>query len=115
MTSSVNLIMMGACVVPAGACTFDWWCRKVQPLGLGLGDVDCNGRINTLDAFWVLLYDAQVIGAVPCPEAADANKDGHIDALDALLMVQVDAGLIDGIPKPAVTGIQRIRELFNLW
>ena len=56
------------------------------------GDADCNGEIESIDAIYVLQYDAQLIGFVPCPNNADKNGDGVINALDAVLIFQHVAG-----------------------
>jgi hypothetical protein len=57
------------------------------------GDVNGNGVANSLDAFFVLQYEAGLIASVPHPENADLNHDGHIDSRDATIILQIDAGL----------------------
>lgn len=69
-------------------------CAKEQPKGI-LGDVDCNGEVNAVDANWVLQYSAGMVDAVPCPDLADMNGDGHIDAVDSTIILQKVAGLIE--------------------
>ncbi len=59
-----------------------------------LGDVDGDGFITSLDALWVLQYDAGLVAGVPIPEAADMNRDGAIDSLDAQFILWVDGGII---------------------
>ncbi|MCH8025709.1 MAG: dockerin type I repeat-containing protein [Chloroflexi bacterium] len=56
------------------------------------GDADCNGEVNSIDATYVLQYDALLIDLVPCPDNADMNGDGAINAVDALLILQHVAG-----------------------
>ncbi|MCH8949723.1 MAG: hypothetical protein IIB87_05040 [Chloroflexi bacterium] len=56
------------------------------------GDADCNGEIESIDATYVLQYDAQLIDLIPCPDNADMNGDGAINALDAVLILQHSAG-----------------------
>jgi hypothetical protein len=46
----------------------------------------------------VLQYDALLLQAVACPEAADTNDDGWNDALDAALILQYVAGLVGALP-----------------
>jgi hypothetical protein len=65
------------------------------------GDVNCDGRVNAVDAALTLQYSAGIIGSLPCPVNADVNGDGRTDARDALLILQVDAGLIHGLPTVA--------------
>jgi hypothetical protein len=62
---------------------------------VSLGDVDGNGRIDSLDALRVLWDEANSPGAerVPLPENADMNDDGRINSIDALLIKQIAAGL----------------------
>ncbi len=56
------------------------------------GDADCNGEIESIDATYILQYDARLIDLVPCPDNADMNGDGAINALDAALILQHVAG-----------------------
>lgn len=56
------------------------------------GDADCNGEIESIDAVYVLQYDARLIDLVPCPDNADKNGDGVINSLDAVLILQHVAG-----------------------
>jgi len=59
------------------------------------GDVDCNGRTDSVDAALVLQYDAGLIDSFRCPQAADVNGDGSANGLDAVLILELEAGLID--------------------
>ncbi len=59
-----------------------------------LGDVNCDGHVNSVDAALVLQYTARLINSVPCPQNADMNGDGHITAVDAAIILQMEAGLI---------------------
>ncbi len=70
--------------------------------GSSLGDVNCDGVVNAIDAAVILQYDAGLLASLRCVENADANGDGLINALDAALVLQYDAGLIDslGTPRP---------------
>jgi len=58
------------------------------------GDVNGDGFITSLDALWVLQYDAGLVLGLPIPEAADMNQDGAIDALDAQYILWVDGGIV---------------------
>ena len=62
-----------------------------------LGDSNCDGSVNAIDAALVLQLSAGLIGSPPCPGSADVNGDGSINAIDAALILQYSAGLIPGL------------------
>ncbi len=64
------------------------------------GDVDGDGRVNSIDAFHLIQFSAGII--LPDPDAelyekADLNNDGLLDSLDASLILQFHAGLIESL------------------
>jgi uncharacterized repeat protein (TIGR01451 family) len=59
------------------------------------GDVNEDGRIDSVDALWVLLLQAGLVDDVPSRGAADVSKDGRVNSADAALILQHHAGLID--------------------
>ncbi len=59
-----------------------------------LGDANCNGTVNAIDAAIVLQINAGLVGAPSCAENADVNNNGSIDSIDAALILQSIAGLI---------------------
>ena len=67
------------------------------PAGV-IGDADCNGEVNAIDAALVLQLIAGLLETVPCQALADANISGGVDAVDAALILQFIAGLIDSLP-----------------
>jgi hypothetical protein len=67
------------------------------PLGL-LGDVNCDGRVNSIDAALVLQFGAGLVSALACEQNADVNHSGTVNAIDASLILQYSAGLIQGFP-----------------
>lgn len=67
------------------------------PAGV-IGDVDCNGSIDSIDAALVLQLTAGLVGSLSCEENADANEDGRVDSIDAALILQLTAGLLPFLP-----------------
>jgi hypothetical protein len=61
-----------------------------------LGDANCSGGVNSIDALGVLRKSAG-LSAPSCVGAADMNCDGNVNAIDALLILRVSAGLA---PQP---------------
>lgn len=59
-----------------------------------LGDVTCDGDVNSIDALSVLQMSAGLVAALPCEGAADVDRDGMVTAIDAALALQIEAGLI---------------------
>jgi hypothetical protein len=66
------------------------------PAGL-LGDVNCDGQVNPIDAALILQLVAALIDSVRCPQSVDVNHDGAIDPVDAALILQRSAGLIPSL------------------
>lgn len=59
-----------------------------------VGDVNCDGQVNSIDAALVLQFAANLTDSLPCEGAADVNGDGQISAVDAALILQFAAGLL---------------------
>ena len=72
--------------------------------GTPFGDVNGDGQVNSLDAFWILIYDAGLVQSLPKLDAADVNLDGQITPEDARLILEFDAGLLDGLPPQGTAG-----------
>ncbi len=65
-----------------------------------LGDVDGDGRVNSIDAFLLLKFRAGIIWPDPNEglyEKADLNDDGLVNTIDAALILQFHAGLIESL------------------
>jgi hypothetical protein len=58
-----------------------------------LGDADCNGLVNSIDAALILQFVAGLIDSVPCAANADVDGNGSVNSVDAALILQIDAGL----------------------
>lgn len=65
-----------------------------------VGDANCDGGTNSVDAALVLQLDAGLIGSLACESAADVNGDGSVNSIDATLILQFDAGLIGSLGQP---------------
>lgn len=63
-----------------------------------LGDVNCDGHVNSIDAELILQQKAALVDKLPCQENADVNGSGNVDSIDAALILQLDAGIIDELP-----------------
>ena len=63
------------------------------------GDVNCDGKVDNLDASWILQYDVELRTADSMHfEVADVSGDGKVDNLDASLILQYDAELRTTFP-----------------
>ncbi len=72
--------------------------RIIVQVAGAVGDVDCNGSIDSIDAALVLQLTAGLVGSLSCQENADANEDGSVDSIDAALILQLTAGLLPSLP-----------------
>ena len=63
-----------------------------------VGDVNCDGTVNPLDAALILQVSAGLITTLPCPDGGDINDDGVTNPLDATLVLQFSAGLLVSLP-----------------
>ena len=63
-----------------------------------IGDANCDGLVDPLDAVIVLQLTAGLLFVLPCPESADMNSDGATNAVDAALILQFHAGLVEAAP-----------------
>lgn len=68
-----------------------------SPKGV-IGDADCSGEVNSIDAALILQFVAALVGSLQCGQLADANADAFVDVVDAALILQLDAGIISALP-----------------
>jgi len=64
-----------------------------QPLP-GVGNVNCQGGVNSIDALLVLQLGAHLLNSLPCIQNADVNHNGEANSIDAVLILQYTAGLL---------------------
>ena len=69
----------------------------LQPKRTPIGDANCDGNVNAVDATLVLQLVAGLIGPLDCQDAADVNGDGEVTSVDAALILQFTAGLLDSL------------------
>ncbi|MCI0778165.1 MAG: hypothetical protein J4N95_08285 [Chloroflexi bacterium] len=67
------------------------------PEGL-VGDANCSGSVDAIDAALVLQLTAGLVDSLSCQQNADANEDGSLNAIDATLILQFVAGLLPSLP-----------------
>lgn len=63
-----------------------------------LGDPNCDGVKNSLDALAILQVVAGVIQNVTCSQNSDVNGDGAGDSADAMVILQYAGGLLPSLP-----------------
>ncbi|MBR6593569.1 MAG: dockerin type I repeat-containing protein [Clostridia bacterium] len=105
--STVNVNGDGDLLVISGAAA-DGECTVVYGSGEGItlnvaefsgiiGDVSNDGKVNSLDAAFILRYDADLtVLDETAIRLADVNSDGKVTSLDAAMVLRFDAGLIKG-------------------
>ena len=65
-----------------------------RPKSGQLGDIDCSGFVDSVDAALLLQFSAGLLEPLVCDYKGDMTQDGRLDSRDALLVLQVDAGLL---------------------
>lgn len=63
-----------------------------------VGDVNCSGAVDSIDAALILQLSAGLAGSLPCQQNADVNGSGAVDSIDAALVLQFTAGLLPTLP-----------------
>ncbi len=63
-----------------------------------LGDVNLGTFINSIDALFILQFDARLLGTLPNASNADVNCDAAVNAVDAALILQLDANFLAALP-----------------
>lgn len=78
----------------AGPATVSYTSASVRITVAPLGDFNCDGSTDALDAFWILQLNAGIILQISNTCYSDVNGDGDVNAIDAMLILQFDAGLL---------------------
>ncbi len=69
-----------------------------EPPYIPLGDVNGDGKVDNLDAAFILKYDAAAIDLTDDQlVTGDVNGDGEVDNLDAAFILKYDAGVIENL------------------
>ena len=63
-----------------------------------LGDVDCDGDVDSIDAVLVLQRSARLIASLPCEDSGDVDGDNAITSIDAAVILQFTARLLFSLP-----------------
>lgn len=63
-----------------------------------LGDANCDGTVDSIDAVLVLQHDAGLQSSLQCAKAANVNGDAGVNSVDAALVLQFHARLIPYFP-----------------
>jgi len=71
--------------------------------GVLVGDVDCNGVVDPVDAALILQFVAGMVNSLPCPQNGDVDENGSTASTDAALILQFSAGIIDSLPPNAAS------------
>ena len=61
-----------------------------------VGDANCSGAVDPVDATFILQWWAGLVAVLPCP--ADADGDRTLSILDATVILQYSAGLVSTLP-----------------
>jgi len=84
-------------------------------VGTHIGDVNCDGVVNPIDAAVLLQFVAGIINALPCPQNADTNANGASNATDAELILQFSAGIIHSLPPGAAGAASVWPDMTGWW
>lgn len=95
----VGALVLAVMIALAGTTPSD----RVQAVGVGFGDANCSGNIDSIDALVVLQYAAALSGYTRCLNNADVNGDHDVTSVDATLILQFQARLLDRLGPAAGT------------
>ena len=71
-----------------------------------MGDADCRGDINSIDAAVTLQFTADLLDGLPCQRNMHLNPDAVITSVDVAVLLQYIAGLVDELhPVPSYEGV----------
>ena len=97
LVSLTALLVAAVCLFGGGRSAF----ARVPP-PYPVGDADCSGTVDSLDAGEVLSFTADLLTANDRVDITacqpDANQDGRVNSIDAALILQYSAGLLAHLP-----------------
>jgi hypothetical protein len=73
----------------------------LSPTPAQIGDANCDGSVNAIDATLMLQLFAGLTFSLPCAYVADVNQNGGIGPIDAVLVLQYGTGLLTEWPPPS--------------
>ncbi|MBR5262857.1 MAG: dockerin type I repeat-containing protein [Clostridia bacterium] len=85
----------------------------VTAFSVSLGDVNSDGKVNSMDALCILSHSVGSTPATFNKSAADLNNDGKINSIDALTVLQIAVGAVT-IP-PADTPASSTAEIVSIY
>ncbi len=59
----------------------------------------CDETVTSVDALFILQFEADLTDSVSCGFDGDVDADGDVDSIDAALTLQFVAGLLDQLPR----------------
>ncbi len=86
-------------LITGGSLTAPKMLAKVDAKGI-IGDVDGNGKVNTIDAQTILRYSARMINFTETQlDLGDVDGNGKVNTIDAQTVLRYSARLISSFPR----------------
>lgn len=75
-------------IIALSAIALAAWATAANAGGNSLGDVDCSGAVDSLDALAILQFDAGLIGDLPCQDGPALQEEEAITLIMEWLVSQ---------------------------
>ena len=86
-------------LITGGSLTAPKMLAKVDAKGI-IGDVEGNGKVNTIDAQTILRYSARMINFTETQlDLGDVDGNGKVNTIDAQTVLRYSARLISSFPR----------------